>query len=61
VFRDTQSFSIWPKIRRSRARNACEGHMVDPCRTVAPPGLPGGYSGAGWRIHGRGGMRNVQD
>ena len=43
-----------------REIRACEGHMVDTCGTVAPLGLPSGYSGAAWRIHGQGGMRNVR-
>jgi hypothetical protein len=43
-----------------REIRACEGHMVDTCGTVAPLGLSSGYSGAAWRIHGQGGMRNVR-
>jgi hypothetical protein len=46
---------IWPKIQRSQVSNACEGPMINTRRTVAPLGLPSGYSGAAWRIHGRGG------
>jgi Protein of unknown function DUF86 len=58
----TQPSIPWRQIARMRDHLAhgYDGHMVDTCRTVAPLGPPSGYSGAAWRIHGQGGMRNVR-